>query len=104
MSNHEEHHIVGTKVYLAVFGSLMILTAATVAAAFMDLGALNTPVALTIACVKMTLVILYFMHVRYSQHLVKVFAGAGFLWLVILLVFLFGDYFSRNWIQAPRAW
>ncbi len=94
-------HVVPVKVYLAIFFSLMIFTALTVWVAFIDLGLLNTFVALTIACIKATLVVLYFMHVRYSSRLTWVFAASGFIWLVFLLVFLLGDSVSRGWLGNP---
>ncbi len=96
----EEHHGASLGMYLLIFGALLVLTGLTIGVAFMDLGAFNTPVALTIACIKGTLVVLYFMHVRYSSRLVWVFAAAGFLWLVILLGFTFSDYVTRNAAEA----
>ena len=64
------NHVVPLRVYFSVFGALMVLTAITVAVAFFDLGVLNNVVALGIAGLKATLVILYFMHVRYSGRLI----------------------------------
>lgn len=97
------NHVMPLKVYFIIFGSLMALTALTVAVAYVDMGVLNTPVALAIAIVKATLVILFFMHVKYSSNLVKIYAAAGFVWLFILLIFSLGDYFSRSW-QVPALW
>ena len=84
------HHVVSLKAYYLVFGALLLLTITTVAAASWDLGALldlgawvNTAVAVSIAVCKATLVVLYFMHVRYSSQLTKVFVVAGFFWLAI---------------------
>lgn len=94
-------HVVPVKVYLAIFFSLMFFTALTVWVAFIDLGLLNAFVALTIACIKATLVVLYFMHVRYSSRLTWVFAASGFIWLVFLLVFVVGDVFTRGWEGTP---
>ena len=94
-------HVVPTRVYYAIFAILMIFTALTVAAAVIDLGALNTPVALGIAVVKATLVILYFMHVRYNPRLICLVVGTGFAWLGILIVITFSDYISRGWIPFP---
>ncbi len=96
-----DHPVVPLALYYRVFGTLLVLTAITVVAAYFDFGALNTVVALTIAVVKGTLVLLYFMHVRWSGKLVWVFAAAGFLWLVILLAMTFGDVVSRDWIPEP---
>lgn len=89
-------HIVSKNIYFAIFGVLMIGTALTVAAAFVDMGSgLNTVVALTIAVVKATLVILYFMHVRYSSRLIWVVVAAGFFWLGIMFALTMGDYLTR---------
>lgn len=92
-------HIVPKKTYYTIFAILMVLLAATVLVAYMNLGqTINILIALTIAIVKATLVILYFMHVRYQDKLTWVFAGAGFAWLFIMFLFLLSDYISRGWI------
>ena len=93
-------HVVPVRTYLVIFGALLVLTAVTVFAAFQDFGVLNTPIALTIAVFKATLVILYFMHVRTSSRLTWLFVGAGFFWLVILLAFTLADYASRGWLPV----
>ena len=98
-------HIVQRKVYFAIFGGLMIFTALTVFAAFVDLdhvfkGA-NTVVALTIAVIKATLVVLYFMHVRYSSRLTWVIVAAGIFWLGIMFVLTASDYLTRPNGLAP---
>lgn len=96
-------HIVSKQVYFVIFGALMVGTALTVLAAFQDLDHLfhftgaNTVVALTIAVTKATLVVLYFMHVRYSTRLIWVVVVAGFFWLGILFVLTMSDYLSRGW-------
>ena len=90
-------HIVPLRVYLAVFAALLLLTAVTTAAAFYDLGPLGNVVALGIAGLKATLVVLYFMHVRYGSRLVWVFVGAGVLWLFLMISITLGDYVSRGW-------
>ncbi len=90
-------HIVPLKIYFAIFASLMILTTVTVVVAYYDLGPLNTVVALLIAVVKATLVILYFMHVRYSPSLTKLVVAGSFLWLAIMLSITMMDYVSRGW-------
>ena len=77
------------------------LLVATVAGAFMPLGVFHLPVALTIAGIKAALIIMYFMHVRYSSKLIWVFSTAAFFWLSILLVFSLSDYFTRGWIDVP---
>ncbi len=93
-------HIVSKKIYFVIFGALMAGTILTVWAAFADMdkslftGA-NTVVALTIAVIKATLVVLYFMHVRYSTRLIWVIVVAGFFWLAILFALTMGDYMTR---------
>ena len=97
-SHHGEHgpHIVPMRVYFSVISCLFIFTAITVAVGFLELGALNTPVAIAIAIFKATLVVLFFMHVRYNTPLMWVFAGAGFFWLLILLALTMQDYVTRH--------
>ena len=94
-------HIVPPRIYFAIFAALMILTAATVAAAFMDLGPFNLAVALAIATVKATLVVLYFMHVRYNPKLVWLAIGLAVSWLGVLVVVTLSDYLSRAWLPFP---
>jgi cytochrome c oxidase subunit 4 len=91
-------HIVSKKVYFVIFGALMILTIITVAVATLDLGPFNAIVALIIAAFKALLVVLYFMHVRYSSRLTWAFVGAGFFWLALLFALTLSDYFSRLWL------
>ena len=102
--NHGSGHIVPLKTYFIIFSALMVLTATTVAVAYVDLGPLNLAVALGIAITKAVLVILYFMHVRYGDHIVKVFVIAGFLFLLIMLSITMSDYMTRAWITTPRGW
>ena len=84
--------------YLMVFGSLLVFTALTVYAAGLDLGALNTPVALVIAITKGSLVILFFMGVRWNTPLTKTVAISGFVWLLILFAMGMNDYLTRGWL------
>lgn len=94
-------HIVSVKVYLAIFLALLAGTALTVVAAFYDFPwRLNTIVALTIASIKATLVVLYFMHVRYSPRLVWVIVASALFWMGILFAFTFSDYFTREWLST----
>lgn len=94
-------HIVSIKTYLVIFLALMVGTILTVIAGKQDFpGPLNVIIALTIACIKATLVILYFMHVRYSSRLIWVIVGAALFWLAILFVLTFSDYWSRDWLKA----
>lgn len=94
-------HIVSVKVYLAIFLALLVGTALTVVAAFIDFPwRLNTIVALTIATIKATLVVLYFMHVRYGTRLVWVIVASALFWMAILFAFTFSDYFTREWLST----
>ncbi|HEX7085969.1 MAG TPA: cytochrome C oxidase subunit IV family protein [Vicinamibacterales bacterium] len=94
-------HIIPAKVYYAIFAALMVLTVITVAVAWVDLGLLNIVVALGVAVLKASLVVLYFMHVRYASRLTWVVVGSGFFWLFILLSITLTDYLSRGWMEAP---
>jgi cytochrome c oxidase subunit 4 len=94
-------HISSKGLYYTIFLTLIFLTVVTVAIARMDLGAMNTPVALAIAGFKATLVILIFMGVKYNTPLTKVVAASGFLWLIILFGITMGDYLTRSWIGFP---
>jgi cytochrome c oxidase subunit IV len=91
-------HIVPLKVYFAVFIALMVMTGLTVLVATYNLGRLNAIVALSIAVLKASLVVLYFMHVRYSSRLTWVFVGAGFFWLMIMFALTLSDYMTRPWL------
>jgi cytochrome c oxidase subunit 4 len=89
-------HISPKSTYYAIFGALMVLTAVTVAVAFVNLGSFNFPVAIGIAVMKATLVILFFMHAKYSSTLTKMFVGTAFFFLFILLTLSLTDYLSRG--------
>ena len=93
-------HVAPKSMYYMVFGALIVGTLLTVAAAKVDMGALNNIVMLFIACTKATLVILFFMHVRWASRLTWVVAGAGFFWLLILFGMGMSDYLSRGMIQG----
>ncbi|HLW98063.1 MAG TPA: cytochrome C oxidase subunit IV family protein [Candidatus Acidoferrales bacterium] len=97
-------HIVPVKTYVAVFLALLCLTALTAGVAFINLGAMNTVVALVIAVTKMLLVILIFMHVKYSSRLTKIVIVAAFFWLGLLLTFTLTDVFTRHWTPSPSDW
>jgi cytochrome c oxidase subunit 4 len=90
-------HVVSPKLYIAIFLALMVLTGVTVWAAGQDFGAYNTAVAVGIAVTKATLVILFFMHVRWAGKLVQLFVASGFIWLAILIAITLADYVSRGW-------
>ena len=91
------HHQAPLAVYFIVFFVLMGLTVLTVAVSRMDLGAMNTAVALAIALVKALVVILWFMHVIHSPRLTWIVVISSFLWLAVLFVLTFSDYLTRNW-------
>lgn len=91
------HHVLPLGVYWAVFTALVVGTILTVWTATIDLGHMNVVVALLIASVKALLVILYFMHVKYSSKMVWVFAAAGFFWVVMMILFTMQDFVSRSW-------
>lgn len=84
--------------YLAVFAALLVLTGATIGAAYVDMGRWNNVVALAIAATKAALVVWVFMHVRESSRLTRVFAAAGFLWLLIFFALVFADFAMRSWM------
>ena len=95
-------HIVSRNVYFTIFIALVVLTVVTWSVAKMDLGRMNAVVALTIAVIKATLVVLYFMHVRYSSKLTWVFLGAGFFWLAIMVALTLSDYMTRGWLNIAQ--
>jgi len=92
-------HVVPVKVYLAVFVTLLVMTAATTAISGIDLGPWNTVVALAIAVFKASLVVLFFMHARYSPKLTRVVIFGGIFWLAIMLTITFSDFASRSWLH-----
>lgn len=104
MSDTHEHPILPLRLYLGVFGLLMVLTAVTVWVAFYDLGFLNDVVAVSIACVKAVVVALFFMHLKYSARITWIVAAGGVIWLIILLTLALSDYLSRGFIPYPPAW
>jgi cytochrome c oxidase subunit 4 len=91
-------HIVPKRTYYIVYAILMVCTYLTVEIALVDLGALNTVAALSIAVFKALLVVLVFMHVRYSTRLTRLVIVGGLFWLGILLALTMGDYLTRGWL------
>ena len=94
---HHDEHIVSPKVYGVIFGALLLGTAITVGASYLELGDFNVIVALAIACIKAVLVILFFMHVKYSSRLTKLTVVAGFFTFLVLITMAMTDYISRAW-------
>ena len=90
-------HIISPRIYVGIILTLMVLTGVTVWAATVELGPLNVVVALAIATLKATLVVLYFMHARYSPRRTQLVIIAGIFWLAILLVMTLADYLTRSW-------
>lgn len=97
-------HIVSPRTYVVVLLALLGLTVLTTFVSYLDLGPGNAAVAMLIAVTKMLLVILFFMHVRYEVPLTRLFVGAGFLWLLIMIGLTMADVLSRGWLatSVPR--
>jgi cytochrome c oxidase subunit IV len=103
----QEHHIVSPVIYLTILLALLFFTGLTVWMSFIDLGEWqiapgltlfwNPAVALAIACTKMTLVVLFFMHVKYSTKLTKLTVACGFFTFIALIGMTMTDYFTRAW-------
>jgi cytochrome c oxidase subunit IV len=93
-------HVAPKSMYYAVFAALIVGTALTVAVAFIDLGAMNNVLMLGIAMTKAMLVILFFMHVRWSTRLTWVVIASGFFWLLIFFSLTMSDYLSRGWVEG----
>ena len=95
---------ISLKIYFGVFLTLIALTVLTVKVAFIDLGSFNILAALAIALTKASLVVMYFMHVRYGSRLIWLFIAAGCLWIAIMIGLTFGDYMTRSWLSDPLGW
>jgi len=109
MSEHAGHdsdtpHVVPITTYVLVFLALMLGTALTTWVAYIDLGRWNTVAALTIAVIKMTLVVLFFMHVKYATGLTRIVILAGFFWLGIMITLSCSDELTRRWEIVPQGW
>ncbi len=92
-------HVESKKNYTLIFLALIVLTAVTSVVSYVDMGPFNTVVALVIAVIKMLLVALFFMHVRYSSRLTKLVVVGGLAWLALLLFLSMSDFVSRNWLS-----
>jgi cytochrome c oxidase subunit 4 len=91
------------KTYLTIYVLLIVALAATVAIAFVHLGFWNLPAALAIAFFKAALVVLFFMHVKYSPRLTWIVVSAGLIWFSIMLALTIADYVSRSWLPVKPA-
>jgi cytochrome c oxidase subunit IV len=78
--------------------TLLLLTVATTAVAFLDLGPFNVAVAILISCIKGGLIVAIFMHMLGTFPLVRVVAISAVVWLLILISLTFGDYITRDWV------
>ena len=101
-TEHSEHHIIPPRTYTLVILTLLFLTATTVWAAYINLGRFNIVVALGIATVKATLVVLFFMHAKYSPRRTQLVIVAGIFWLALLLFLTMSDYISRIDYRGQR--
>jgi cytochrome c oxidase subunit IV len=96
-----KQHISSIQTNIIVFVALLVLLFATVGGAYIQLGPLQFPAAMTIAAAKAVLIILFFMHVKYSHRLTAVVSAASFLWLGIMIALTLSDYLSRGWLEIP---
>jgi len=97
-------HVVPKKLYFLVFAALIFFTALTTGVAFVNLGKWNTVVALAIAVSKASLVVLFFMHLRWSSGLTRMALLAAFVWFAILITLTLSDEFTRQWTPVPSSW
>jgi len=97
----QSHPIDSVKTYAGILITLLCLTVITTAVAYVDLGVFSTVVALAIACFKMMLVALFFMHLRHSTKLTRLVVIGGLLWLAILIFITLTDFLTRTWIGVP---
>lgn len=93
----EHLHIVSPMLYLTILVALLVLTATTVGVSYIDMGIFNPVAALAIACIKMMLVVLFFMHVKYSGKLTKLTVISGIFIFLGLISMTLADYISRAW-------
>ncbi|MCU0493830.1 MAG: cytochrome C oxidase subunit IV family protein [Chloroflexaceae bacterium] len=100
-----EHHIIPLRTYFTIFGALLLLLGLTVGVAFLDLGPFSVVVALSIAFAKAILIVLFFMHVRYSSRLVQIFAATALLWFFFMISLTIADYMARSgdWPPSPDS-
>ena len=98
IEEHEHHHhVVPPRIYITILLALLVGTAVTVWASFIEMGPLNPVIALAIAATKMILVVLFFMHVKYSTKLTKLTVAAGVFTFLILVGVTLSDYWTRAW-------
>jgi cytochrome c oxidase subunit 4 len=95
--SEHEHHVTPPIVYVVIFGVLLVFTALTVGASFVEMGVFNPIVALAIGVIKATLVVLFFMGVKYSTKLTKLTVGCGLFTFIVLIGMTLADYITRAW-------
>ena len=98
------HKVLPVRTYVIIWALLICATFTTLGVAFIDLGPWNIVVAMMIAFTKMSLVVLYFMHVKQTTNLTKLFVFGGFFFLAILICVAMLDYGTRTWMPPGRMW
>jgi cytochrome c oxidase subunit 4 len=97
-----KHHISSIQTNIVIFAALNVLLLATVGAAYLPLGNLHFLIAMALATVKAVLIVLFFMHVKYTHRLAAVICIASFLWLGLMVGLTLTDYMSREyWLNIP---
>jgi cytochrome c oxidase subunit 4 len=84
------------RTYVYVLAALLALLVLTVGAAYIHFGAFNTVVAMVISLTKGLLIVLFFMHLKRAEPLIRLFACAGFFWLLLLLALALSDFLTRG--------
>jgi cytochrome c oxidase subunit IV len=96
-----KQHVASIRTNVVIFVLLLLLLLATVGAAYVPMGPLHFPVAMTIAAIKAVLIVLFFMHALHSHRLTLVICVASLLWLAIMMALILSDYHSRGWLDIP---
>jgi cytochrome c oxidase subunit IV len=104
MATEHIGHIAPKKLYIGIFLALISLTALTTGVAYIDLGPYNTVAALVIAVCKASLVILFFMHLKYSAGMTRLAVAAALAWLCLLIGLTMADVRTRGWTPVPQGW
>jgi cytochrome c oxidase subunit 4 len=96
-----KQHVASVRTNVVIFALLLVLLLATVGAAYLPLGPLHFPIAMTVATIKAVLIVLFFMHALHSHRLTFVICVASLLWLGIMMALTLSDYLSRGWLDIP---
>jgi cytochrome c oxidase subunit IV len=94
-------HVMPVRTNIVIFAALLVLLVATVGAAYLPLGFMHVPVAMTIAVVKAALIMLFFMHLLHSHRLMMIVSVASFFWLAIMVALTLNDYLTRDALHIP---